>query len=477
MSQSPGQLSQLMKQPVYLVAAAVAALLVGFAIAVAPTSLTVIGLAGAIMAIIAWRSPMAGFLFLTFVLPFERIGSYDISGGTIRASQILALLLLMIWPARVLILRQRSFAPNPLIWPILAFLVINLFSLTNAPNSERSIVLYIVTCFTLLFSLLIPQLITDEHKMRRVIGVLLLSTAVVCLFGLWQFAGDMLGLPTSVTGLREHYTKAVFGFPRIQSTALEPLYFANFLILPLCLLYAFLLRRITTIRRPLVVGLLLLAGLNLVLTVSRGGYLGFGFAALVITVLFAKHFFHWKFLLPAFGLVVLISLLVPRLLGFGDVFQLNTETFSSHIRNVFTGASYAERIDTFEIAQRAWWEHPWVGIGPGSFGPYAAAHPYAEPTDGWKIVNNEFIELLAETGLLGLLAFLSLLIILVVRSIKAILRAATVEHRALMIAMLAALLGVIVQYQTFSVLYIMHIWFLIGLTVAMQNIILSRRPS
>jgi len=39
---------------------------------------------------------------------------------------------------------------------------------------------------------------------------------------------------------------------------------------------------------------------------------------------------------------------------------------------------------------------------------------------------------------------------------------------------LAAFVGVLVQYQTFSILYIMHIWFLIGFMISVQNIILKQ---
>jgi len=36
---------------------------------------------------------------------------------------------------------------------------------------------------------------------------------------------------------------------------------------------------------------------------------------------------------------------------------------------------------------------------------------------------------------------------------------------------LAAFVGILVQYQTFSILYIMHIWFVIGMLISVQNLI------
>ncbi|MDD5567083.1 MAG: O-antigen ligase family protein [Patescibacteria group bacterium] len=430
-----------------------------------------------IIFLVVYRSPFFGLLAVTFFLPFERIGSYDISSITIRASQLVTLALIIAWLIKGVVNRDLKFTKNPLLWPSLAFLSVNLMAITNALNLERSILVLAFTVFTMAFGYIIPQIITDEKKLRKLISILLVTTALVCLFGLWQFFGDMIGLPTTLTGLREHYTKSVFGFPRIQSTALEPLYFANFLLLPLALVYAFLVSRSSSLKLVRLMPLFILISLNMVLTVSRGGYLGTLVIVLALSLFYFKKVFRWKFIVPvAIGLVV-VGFLAAWALGFGDIFQLNLDTFATHVRDAFSGPAYFERIETFEWAKQAWLDSPWIGIGPGQYGPYVAAHPFLEPTEGWKIVNNEFIELLAETGILGLASFLLILILLVVRSIKALVRASNSYLKAVMAALLAALFGVIAQYQTFSILYIMHVWFLIGLLLAVQNLILvPRKP-
>ncbi|PIP17655.1 MAG: hypothetical protein COX43_03140, partial [Parcubacteria group bacterium CG23_combo_of_CG06-09_8_20_14_all_35_9] len=41
--------------------------------------------------------------------------------------------------------------------------------------------------------------------------------------------------------------------------------------------------------------------------------------------------------------------------------------------------------------------------------------------------------------------------------------------KTIMIALTIAFIGILIQYQTFSILYIMHIWFLIGFMIAVQN--------
>lgn len=154
----------------------------------------------------------------------------------------------------------------------------------------------------------------------------------------------------------------------------------------------------------------------------------------------------------------------------GELFTL--EKFQEHIGNAFYGASYDERVETISSAMTMWQESPLVGSGPGSFGPYMANHPFYVPTDGWRIVNNEFIEILAENGIIGLFIFILIILLAVIRSFKAILRTKDFYLKAILIGLLGAFIGVLAQYQTFSTLYIVHVWFLIGLIVAIQNIIL-----
>jgi hypothetical protein len=65
------------------------------------------------------------------------------------------------------------------------------------------------------------------------------------------------------------------------------------------------------------------------------------------------------------------------------------------------------------------------------------------------------------------------MLVLLTRSVKAWRKAKSDPLlRAILVGLTAALCGILVQYNTFSVLYITHIWFTIGLLITVQNIIL-----
>ncbi|GAH74752.1 unnamed protein product, partial [marine sediment metagenome] len=94
-----------------------------------------------------------------------------------------------------------------------------------------------------------------------------------------------------------------------------------------------------------------------------------------------------------------------------------------------------------------------------------------------QIVNNEYLEILAESGILGLALFALIIIILIIRNIKAIIKAQDKFIKAILVGLLAAFIGILVQYNTFSILYVMHIWFTIGLMIAVQNIVLRNNKN
>lgn len=413
----------------------------------------------------AWRC----FLLAVFALPFERIGALETSLGTVRASQVfvfLAFAALLLLPETFRKLRALSvFAP------LLVFFAVILLGIPFSQNISRTATVVGVTFFTVLFGLSVPLFVNSEERMKRMIVLVLISATLVSFFGLFQFFGDFGGLPASVTGLREHYTKEVFGFPRIQSTALEPLYFANFLLMPLACAFSFFLSRRSAISWWFL-GLVALFLVNIVLTVSRGGYLAAMVALVVVSVFSLRKFLRLRVIVPLLLLGIVMLVLVPRFLQTGDVERVNLGVFTEHVRNVFYGASYHERIETFEAALAAWRSAPWIGIGFGGFGPLVAQHPLFEPEGGWRIVNNEFLELLAETGIFGLLAFCFFLWCVLRDGLRALFAETTSAFRcAVGIGAFGAVLGILVQYQTFSTLAIMHVWFAFGILLA-----ITRRP-
>lgn len=426
-----------------------------------------------IVVFIIFKNPFWGILIISFTLPLERIGAYETGFTTIRLSQVVLAATLVAWLANMLVRRSFSFARNPVLIPLIIFLTLGLLALPNSLNLDRSLTVFIYIIFTSLLAFIVPNLVTTKEQLNKVIIFVLISFLLVSIFGLWQFVGDMSGLDTSVTGLRELYTKDVLGFTRVQSTAYEPLYFANYLLIPIAIAFALFLSGRSMVKTSWLFLLFGLGIVNLILTVSRGGYLAMAFTLLIVGIFYFKKLFTLRnFIIFVIGFIVVGWVVISALGIGGELFTV--EKFQEHVSNAFYGASFEERVETFDNAIVAWRDHSLVGIGFGAFGPYMAMHPSYIPEEGWKIVNNEYVEILAENGILGLFFFMLFIIFLIVRSLRAVKVAQDSYNKAIMVALLAAFIGVLVQYLTFSTLYIMHVWFLIGLMIAVQNLIFHR---
>ncbi len=178
---------------------------------------------------------------------------------------------------------------------------------------------------------------------------------------------------------------------------------------------------------------------------------------------------------------VLLSLLAIVVVIYGVAFALSkgdyqaTNQFIGHVllADLNQGESIQGRLAAYDKALGAYYHNPVLGIGIGNYGPWAKGYPTVRPVTGWDIVNNEYIELLAETGLVGTIAFGLIIVVIFARALIAFKYALDPELRALLIGLSAALVGVLIQYNFMSTLYIIHVWVLIGLLVGVQNLILK----
>lgn len=417
-----------------------------------------------------FRTPAFLAAALAALLPFERAGSFDLGGLTVRPSQLALLALLA---ALGLALRRREI---PFEWRandtlrLVLFLAACALSLLNAEAFGRSFVVLAFVAFTASQAIALPHALRTVTEFLRVRAAILWSAAAVCAFGLWQFFGDMLGFPAWLTGLRSHYTKEILGFTRVQSTALEPLYFADYLLIPLGLAGAWFLSETDAKRRRWLLGAIGLFLLLILLTASRGGYLGAAAVAVVLAWRHRGRLTALKRFIGAAALGTVIALAGVALIGRFAVTTREplSDTFLRHVTTVTDGAAYVERMATGAQAVDAFLRHPLIGVGIGGYGPHLARFPHVQPETGWAIVNNEPLELLAETGVIGLAAFVAFIVGVLSGALRP-LPPRLAELSPMREGLLAALAGILVHYQTFSTLYVMHVWFAIGLLIAIRR--------
>lgn len=407
-----------------------------------------------------------------FVLPFERIPSFELHGVTVRASVIL--LLLAAVTALPSLLFRRPLPPLSRMdkW-ILGFAGIAALSDIFASQHGRSTEVLAFLAAALVGYLLVSRALRPFFQPIVILRVIITSATVASLFGLYQFVADGLGVSNHFTGLATQYTKLVFSFPRVQSAALEPLYFANFLLLPLFLLGAYLLIQKRSPKWHETSSLIIIAT-AFILTLSRGGYAGFlGGSLLLILALIWKR----ATTLRAAGTVV-ACLVISFALSLGAIQTFSGSTGVSTFAAQATvsdgqtvAASVTPRTANYKEAFRLFKQRPVLGWGIGNYGVVNAVSPHTT-SGGYMIVNNQYLETLAETGILGFLALAGV----VLAAFRGLWLAAQDPKRYwIAVGLAAALFGILVQYNFLSTIYIPYVWATLGLIALVSQASAERR--
>lgn len=379
-------------------------------------------------------------------LPFERLLTFDVGAYTIKPSYIVGSLLL----ATTFLLIAQKKIPATLYRDELALLGISLLSFLTiiwSYDKPRSLLISLVIIFAFLIFYALRRLISLELR-DKIVDLIIWLSLLLSIFAIFQFFIDKTSL-SYLSFLRPEYSSGVFYFARVQSTFLEPLFFANFLLIPIF----FCLYRMGDKARLGQYLILLIISLAFFLTLSRGAFIALAISALFVGLVrmfyqrnkidnYLKQIF---IIICSFGLAVLC---VFGVAGKNGVFQYFGHSFFS---DTAAQGSVEERQNTITVAAEESLRHPF-GIGSGAFGALAQ---YKEdiPKKGYQTVNNLYLEITVELGFLGMILFL-----LFIWNYALSLVQNFDKNKIWTIISMGLFLAFLTQYLFFSTIYIIYIW-------------------
>jgi hypothetical protein len=243
------------------------------------------------------------------------------------------------------------------------------------------------------------------------------------------------------------------------------------------------------VRRPPIVVLHLTAvtlaagvlGAGLAVSWSRGAWVGFGAAALVMLTFAPRRRIVGLALagvLLGSGVVAVITGLAPQSIvaRFSD-FTQDLTGFGDVRGQVISDANYAV-LERFAHWQAALWmaaDSPWTGIG---FGAYETAYP-RYPLMNWPFAlghaHNYYLNVLAEAGIIGLVGYLSAWGGIVWLTVRA-LRTAEGWQRGLALGLLGVWTHLLV-HSLFDKLYVNNMFLHIGAMLGLIGTLLSQRKT
>ena len=344
---------------------------------------------------------------------------------SITLSESSLFLLALFWLWRLRTETTRAALAFPLAGPVLAFATATLLSALRSEHPAASLVDARGLLLLAVLSVLVEALPTVEAADRFLRGLFLLL-AIHAGLGVVQVAlcPEAAGaLP--LLGRLFHRCDRAHGFFSIYMTLAGVLTVALLAILPQLLLRA-------PERRGWILPAWAVSALGLVLTLTRGAWLGFLAGATAL----------WLLLRRLSVLVAIVGVLLLTLLLF-----LPSGPLGGRLRNLEDPTTMRERLYMWQSGLAIVRDHWLTGVGPGQV---KAVYPrYARPEAVRKTtshVHNTPLQIAAERGVLGLAAWLWLWLAFFVRGGRLLERLGPTQapERRLVAGSLAAVVGFLV---------------------------------
>jgi O-antigen ligase len=376
---------------------------------------------GAGIALTVLIHPWLGLLLIAIAVPFGPLAPLPVAGSAADINEILVALVLAAWLARGVARRAIIIPHPPLLIPALLLLGAFLASLPSAWSPRDGLIEMAKWLEGGVLYLAVVALL-PRRRVPWLLGALLLAGAAQALLGLYQFERAIGPSQYLVLGR----------FIRAYGTFRQPNPFGGYLglLAPVALSLAWWMAaqnlppfppfpkreggrgvRLMTLMTPLAAAGVI--SLGLIASWSRGAWMGFAAALAVIVLARGRR--------STAGIVALVAILAALALatGYGgagviDVLlsrAIGGEGYTSFadVRTLeVTDANFAtvQRLAQWQAAWGIFSDHPWLGVGIGN---YAVAYPtYALPHwyEPLGHAHNYYLNVAAESGLIGLAAYL-----------------------------------------------------------------------
>ena len=294
------------------------------------------------------------------------------------------------------------------------FFALGLLSLVNSAYVYATFIVIIDFLFLGLFFLVLkypPCWQIDSSRLRYII----IGSAVLgSVFGLYQYF--------------------VQGEGRVTGGFLDPNYFATFLNIGIALVLGLIFFKVKSWRGRLFwLFWLLILSASLMLTKSRGGFIGFLVVFIIIAMLKRRRYL----LIPV--AIILVVMLAPN-------------PFRDYILQTARSDIYAfQRLDIGRMSLRMLRDHPWWGVSLGNFD--LLTPPYNFPVEEAvgryaklpRQAHNSLLQLGVETGAGGILLLTAIILFLLYYSVKLVKKRENLLNPSLIIGSIGGFWGVMVQ--------------------------------
>ncbi|MFL6468266.1 MAG: O-antigen ligase family protein [Pyrinomonadaceae bacterium] len=398
------------------------------------------------------------FLIFIATLAIQK-PTFTIAGQNLTASDILfPIVAILTFSSGVLRkIRVRWF---PIYWVFAAYIAA--FSLSTVFSAElsRSVLKTLATAYLIGIAVITISYINSQSRLRVTILTFLVASSVPILIGLLTIILFYLWNESPIIPLLTYHYGAVpvGNYPRLSSIFVSASMFCNFLnVVLMFLLIAYSKRWVSKMAFGLGIAAVIVTS---IFTISSG--LG--------TLFLAFGLWYWylnplrsagRFAVWAGTLVFAITFL----LSFFALQPHSTAPYTIHLPFFATELYPSSRLLVWSESVRTFTENFWIGTGPGVA---SAAVSFQNSEGSYSLLtdaHNSFLSVATQTGIFGFIALVTLTVYLLRNGFR------KVHGEPIKFGVAAAFLtAFVLQGMTGSFEDARHLWFLIGLLVAVNEI-------
>lgn len=343
--------------------------------------------------------------------------------------------------------RKKELVYSPVNRYIILFALIYFIATFTSVTISGSLYGGMLTVFFILFAVAFENSLENKRQIDTAIYILIGAGVAVAAYGIYQYVFNMAGSEAWVDSDRFSEIQL-----RVYSTLQNPNVLSEYLLLIIPFAFACVMTGKTKGKKFLALCAFGVMCVCMILTFSRGGWLGLLVAGAVFLVLLDRRFI----LLGIVGLIglafVLPDTVISRFTSIGDL----SDTSTSYRLYIW--------IATINMLKDYWL----CGIGPGSAAfnmvyPAYAYHDVVAPHS-----HNLFLQVMCDTGICGLIVLLILVFLFFKMMCGALSREENRKSKLFQMASVSAMCGFLVQSMTDYSFYNYRVMFLFWVFLALS---------
>ncbi|MEL4105664.1 O-antigen ligase family protein [Oscillospiraceae bacterium WX1] len=339
---------------------------------------------------------------------------------------------------------------------VLLFAAVYLIATMTSVTVSGSIFTGLITVLFVLFTIVFNSAVTTKRQADFAVRLLVTAGAAVAAYGIYQY---LFYTPETIGAWVDNDMFSDIT-NRVYSTLGNPNVLAEYLLLVTPFAAACALNGKTWLQRLFFAGCFVLMAVCMVVTYSRGGYIGLILAAAIFLVMLDA-----RFILLGIAAIIALYFFLP---------QTVIERFASIGNMSDSSTSYRVSIwlGTLSMLKDYWFS----GIGPGT-----AAFNLVYPAYGYNTISaphahNLYLQLICDAGILGIVLFLFMLFSYFRNTLAAFSKERDKSSRIYLAAAVSAICGYLLQGMTDYSFYNNRVTLLFWVVLAL-GLALARRSS